>query len=42
MEFKNKIKAFYEDMTKMSFNSFKDAREKAFILFLNSIYLLKI
>jgi len=29
MEFKNKIKAFYEGMTKMSFNSFKDAREKA-------------
>ena len=29
MEFKNKIKDFYEGMTKMSFNSFKDAREKA-------------
>ena len=32
MDFKTKIKAFYEDISKKSFNSFKDAREKAALL----------
>ena len=32
MEFKTKIKAFYEDISKKSYNSFEDAREDAALL----------
>ena len=32
MEFKTKIKAFYDNISKRSFNSYKDAREKAALL----------
>ena len=32
MEFKTKIKTFYENISKMRFDSFKDAREKAALL----------
>ena len=32
MEFKTKIKAFYEDISKKSYNSFEDARENAALL----------
>ena len=32
MEFKNEILAFYNNISRMNFNSFKDAREKAALL----------
>jgi len=40
MEFKTKIKAFYDNISKRSFNSFKDAREKA-ALFGKNLFLFK-